>query len=115
MNYNTKIALDKIPGYREEYLQDAAGNTTAYACIPLNDRLGILTNHYVDGWNRKQFTEHAYLRLEIIETREHRYGTHIILPGVSKEALQRTDEQTLRRRPILGNLYPWGTKQPEDK
>ena len=61
MNYNTKIALDKIPGYREEYLQDAAGNTAAYACIPLNDSLGILTNHYVDGWNRMQFTEHAYL------------------------------------------------------
>ena len=27
MNYNTKIALDKIPGYREEYLQDAAGSS----------------------------------------------------------------------------------------
>ena len=47
MNYNTKIALDKIPGYREEYLQDAAGNAAAYACIPLNDSLGILTNQYV--------------------------------------------------------------------
>lgn len=115
MNYNTKLALDKVPGYREEYLEDAAGNSVAYACIPLNDPLGILTNQYVDGWNRQQFTEHAYLRLEIIETREHKYGTHIILPGISKEALQRTDEQTLRRRPILGNLYPWGTKQPEDK
>ena len=111
MNYNTKIALDKIPGYREEYLRDAAGNTAAYACIPLNDSLGILTNQYVDGWNRKQFTEHAYLRLEIIETREHRYGTHIILPGVSKEALQRTDEQAQRLLAMLRKVYPSVSKQ----
>lgn len=116
MNYNLKIDLSKIKGAEVRQMTTWNGNLMDYICIPIQNVYGTVQNALVDenGKKVKDF-KGVYLNVEAIETRKQDNGTHILLPSVSRIMLEQLTEQQLRRRPILGNLVPWGAKRKENK
>lgn len=116
MNYNLKIDLAKIKGAEVRELTTWNGNLMEFICLPIQNVYGTVQNALVDrsGKKLKDF-KGVYLNVEAIETRNQDNGTHILLPSVSKTMLEQLTEQQLRRRPILGNLVPWGAKRKENK
>lgn len=116
MNYNLKIDLSKIKGAEVRQMTTWNGNLMDYICIPIQNVYGTVQNALVDenGKKVKDF-KGVYLNVEAIETRKQDNGTHILLPSVSRIMLEQLTEQQLRRRPILGNLVPWGAKRKNNQ
>jgi len=116
MNYNLKIDLSKIKGAEVRKLTTWNGNLQECICIPIQNSFGTIQNAIVDENGRKvKSFKGVYFNLEAIEVRNQENGTHILLPSVSKEMLQKLTEEQLRRRPILGNLIPWGAKRKNNQ
>ena len=116
MNYNLKIDLSKIKGAEVRQLTTWNGNLMDYICIPIQNVYGTVQNALVDenGKKVKDF-KGVYLNVEAIETRKQDNGTHILLPSVSRLMLEQLTEQQLRKRPILGNLVPWGARRKNNQ
>ena len=116
MNYNLKIDLSKIKGAEVRQLTTWNGNLMDYICIPIQNVYGTVQNALVDenGKKVKDF-KGVYLNVEAIETRKQDNGTHILLPSVSRIMLEQLTEQQLRKRPILGNLVPWGARRKNNQ
>jgi len=116
MNFNLKIDLLKIKGAEVRQLTTWNGNVKEYVCVPIQNRYGTVQNAIVDENGKKVSSfKGVYLNLEAIETRVKEHGTHILLPSVSKEFLANLTEEQIRRRPILGNLVPWGFKRQQNE
>lgn len=115
MNYNIKISLDKIKGARIEKLPMFNGEQMDFICLPIINRVGTVMNGSVDENREIHPFRHCYLNLEAIEVRDQSRGTHILVAGVSKEIMQTYTEEQLRRRPVVGNIVPWGTRAKRDE
>lgn len=108
MNFDLKIAADKIKGAEVRQLTTWNGNLQDYLCLPINNNLGTIQNAAPGPDGSMVRFQHVYINLEAVEVRKPRSGTHIILGSVSASMLQRLTAEQLRRRPILGNMVPWG-------
>lgn len=115
MNYNLKIALDRIKGTEVRRLTCWNGSTMDYVCIPINNNLGTVQNASVGPDGDPVPFRHVYLNLEAIEVRKPRSGTHILLGAVSLPMMQRLTPEQLRKRPILGNMAPWGPVHKDEE
>lgn len=109
MNYNIKISADLIKGAEVRKITTWNGNLQDYLCIPIDNYTGTVQNGSKgrDGETR-QF-KHVYINLEAIEVQSK--GLHILKPSVSLERMQSLTEEQLRRRPIVGEMTPWGMKR----
>ncbi len=108
MNYNLKIAVDKIKGTEVRRLTCWNGSQMDYVCIPINNNLGTVQNASVGQDGSLVKFRHVYLNLEAVEVRQPKSGTHILIGDVSLSMMQRLTAEQLRKRPILGNMAPWG-------
>ena len=108
MNYNIKISADLIKGAEVRKLTTWNGNLQDCLCIPIDNYTGTVQNGAkgLDGEPR-QF-KHIYINLEAIEVQSK--GLHILKPAVSLERMQSLTEEQMRRRPIVGEMTPWGKK-----
>lgn len=109
MNYNIKITADGLKGAEVRRLTTWNGNLQDFICIPINNSYGTVQNGSIgrDG-NPRQF-KHVYINLEVIEIPSR--GIHIIKPAVSLEMMQKLTEEQLRKRPIIGEMTPWGMRR----
>jgi hypothetical protein len=115
MNYNIKINLLKLKGAEVRQLTTWNGNMMDYICIPIQNYYGTVQNASVGEDGEKKAFKGVYLNLEAIEMREKERGSHILLPALSRERMASLTEEQLRKRPILGNLVPWGHKSRKNE
>ena len=101
-NYNLKLDLSKLEGFGTVTLTGKSGTPKKCVVIPVDD------NHLFLG------EKGTYLDLVCFETPDSEYGSHLVTVSKTKEE-QEHEKQTGEkiRKPIVGNLKPFGNKAAE--
>ena len=102
MNYNFKLDLSKFNGFGKITLQGQSGQKKRCIVIPIED------NQVFEG------EKGTYIDLVCFETPNSEYGSHMVTISKTKEE-QEQEKQTGEwiRKPIVGNLKPFGTQTAE--
>ena len=103
-NYNFKLDLSKFEGFGKVTLTGKSGQAKRCAVIPLEG------NSIFEG------EKGTYIDLVCFETPNSEYGSHMVTLSKTKEE-QEHEKQTGERvrKPIVGNLKPFGNKQTEEE
>lgn len=103
-NYNFKLDLSKFEGFGTVTLTGKSGTPKKCVVIPVDD------NHIFLG------DKGTYLDLVCFETPNLEYGSHMVTLSKTKEE-QKHEKQTGERirKPIVGNLKPFGNKAAEEE
>lgn len=101
-NYNFKLDLSKFEGFGKVTLTGKSGQPKRCAVIPLEG------NSIFEG------EKGTYIDLVCFETPNSEYGSHMVTLSKTKEE-QEHEKQTGERvrKPIVGNLKPFGNKAAE--
>lgn len=100
-NYNLKLDLSKLEGFGEMKLQGKSGNLVD--CIIIPKQLNNVFSSEKGG---------RYLDLVCIETPNSEYGSHMVTISKTKEEQEQEKTTGERiRKPIVGNLKPFGGQQ----
>ena len=103
-NYNFKLDLSKFNGFGKITLQGKSGQAKRCAVIPLED------NNVFEG------EKGTYLDLVCFETPDSEYGSHLVTISKTKEEQEQEKKTGERiRKPIVGNLKPFGTQAAEEE
>ena len=99
-NYNLKLDLAKLEGFGEMKLQGKSGNLVD--CIIIPKELNHVFSSEKGG---------RYLDLVCFETQNSEYGSHMVTISKTKEEQEQEKKTGERiRKPIVGNLKPFGSE-----
>ena len=103
-NYNFKLDLSKFEGFGKVTLTGKSGQPKRCAVIPLEG------NSIFEG------EKGTYIDLVCFETPNSDFGSHMVTLSKTKEE-QEHEKQTGERirKPIVGNLKPFGNKASEEE
>lgn len=103
-NYNFKLDLSKFEGFGKVTLTGKSGQAKRCIVIPIEG------NSVFEG------EKGTYIDLVCFETPNSEYGSHMVTLSKTKEE-QEHEKQTGERirKPIVGNLKPFGNKQNEEE
>lgn len=101
-NYNFKLDLSKFEGFGKVTLTGKSGQAKRCIVIPIEG------NSVFEG------EKGTYIDLVCFETPNSEYGSHMVTLSKSKEEQEREKQTGERvRKPIVGNLKPFGNKAAE--
>lgn len=103
-NYNFKLDLSKFEGFGKVTLTGKSGQAKRCIVIPIEG------NSVFEG------EKGTYIDLVCFETPNSEYGSHMVTLSKTKEE-QEHEKQTGERirKPIVGNLKPFGNKASEEE
>lgn len=103
-NYNFKLDLSKFEGFGKVTLTGKSGQAKRCIVIPIEG------NSVFEG------EKGTYIDLVCFETPNSEYGSHMVTLSKTKEE-QEHEKQTGERirKPIVGNLKPFGNKAAEEE
>lgn len=103
-NYNFKLDLSKFEGFGKVTLTGKSGKAKRCIVIPIEG------NSVFEG------EKGTYIDLVCFETPNSEYGSHMVTLSKTKEE-QEHEKQTGERirKPIVGNLKPFGNKAVEEE
>lgn len=103
-NFNFKLDLSKFNGFGKVTLTGKSGQAKRCIVIPIEG------NSVFEG------EKGTYIDLVCFETPNSEYGSHMVTLSKTKEE-QEHEKQTGERvrKPIVGNLKPFGNKQAEEE
>ena len=103
-NYNLKLDLSKLEGFGKVTLTGKSGQPKRCAVIPLEG------NSIFEG------EKGTYIDIVCFETPNSDFGSHMVTLSKTKEE-QEHEKQTGERirKPIVGNLKPFGNKASEEE
>lgn len=101
-NFNFKLDLSKFEGFGKVTLTGKSGQAKRCVVLPIED------NQIFEG------EKGTYIDLVCFETPDSEYGSHLVTLSKTKEE-QEHEKQTGERirKPIVGNLKPFGNKAAE--
>lgn len=101
-NFNFKLDLSKFEGFGKVTLTGKSGQAKRCVVLPIED------NQIFEG------EKGTYIDLVCFETPNSEYGSHMVTLSKTKEE-QEHEKQTGERirKPIVGNLKPFGNKAAE--
>lgn len=103
-NYNFKLDLSKFNGFGKVTLQGKSGLSKRCIVIPIED------NNVFEG------EKGTYLDLVCFETPNSEFGSHMVTISKTKEEQEQEKKSGERiRKPIVGNLKPFGTQAAEEE
>lgn len=103
-NFNFKLDLSKFNGFGKVTLTGKSGQAKRCIVIP------------IEGNNVFEGEKGTYIDLVCFETPNSEYGSHMVTLSKTKEE-QEHEKQTGERirKPIVGNLKPFGNKAAEEE
>ena len=103
-NYNFKLDLSKFEGFGKVTLTGKSGQAKRCVVLPIED------NQIFEG------EKGTYIDLVCFETPNSEYGSHMVTLSKTKEEQEREKQTGERvRKPIVGNLKPFGNKAAEEE
>ena len=103
-NYNLKLDLSKFEGFGKVTLTGKSGQAKRCIVIP------------IEGNNVFEGEKGTYIDLVCFETPNSEYGSHMVTLSKTKEEQEREKQTGERiRKPIVGNLKPFGNKAAEEE
>ena len=103
-NYNFKLDLSKFEGFGKVTLTGKSGQAKRCIVIPIEG------NSVFEG------EKGTYIDLVCFETPNSEYGSHMVTLSKTKEEQEREKQTGERiRKPIVGNLKPFGNKAAEEE